>query len=130
MIAKGKRIGLRTLQDGIGVLMLLLLPLEISSLVAINEKLTAYAAFGTYLLSVAYYFTLFLSHKDERTEIEWKNAWMIATYPLFWLAVSFVAWWKALLTFRRKVAGKDYEPGIFIKTPKHDWQPEYSPSDI
>lgn len=130
MMAKGKRIGLRTLQDGIGILLLLLMPLELGLLAAINEKITAWVVPAIYLISVVYYFTLFLSHKDERTEIKWKDTWNIALYPLFWLSISFMAWWKAVLAFRRNMAGKDYEPDIFNTNPKHDWQPEYFPSDL
>ncbi len=102
MLLKGRRMGIRTLQDALGVVLLLLLPLELLLLFFTSVRLGWLVASGTYLLSVVYYAALFLSNKDERTEIKQKNAWLIGVYPLFWLAVSFLAWWNAVCAYRKK----------------------------
>ncbi|WPV66523.1 glycosyltransferase family 2 protein [Chitinophaga sp. LS1] len=95
-ILRFHRIGIRTLQDLLGVLVLLLLPLELIILSIVSLKLTASLVVGAYLLSILYYFTLFAANKYERTEIRKGSTWLILLYPLFWLSISFLAWWRAI----------------------------------
>jgi cellulose synthase/poly-beta-1,6-N-acetylglucosamine synthase-like glycosyltransferase len=100
-ILRFQRIGIRTLQDLLGVLVLLLLPLEIALLLVISVKLTVLLVTGAYLLSIGYYFTLFAANKYERTEIRKGSTWLILLYPLFWLSISFFAWWGAIGVVRK-----------------------------
>jgi cellulose synthase/poly-beta-1,6-N-acetylglucosamine synthase-like glycosyltransferase len=95
------RIGLRTLQDAIGICILLLLPLELIILSVMSVKVTGMLLIGSYVVSLIYYFTLFLSSPEERTEIKSRNKWLILLYPVFWLSISFLAWWKAILAINK-----------------------------
>lgn len=99
-LVKGKRIGLRTFQDAMGVGLLLLLPLEMLLFFLCSWKLAAGTTAGIYLLSVLYYCALFWFNPQERTELKWQHKTLLPLYPLFWLTVSFFAWWKAFLAFR------------------------------
>jgi cellulose synthase/poly-beta-1,6-N-acetylglucosamine synthase-like glycosyltransferase len=124
MISKGKRIGLRTLQDGIGVLILLLLPLELAILGWAMPRLLAGIALGSYLLSVGYYLSMYAANPDERTEFKPGASRIIALYPLFWLSISFVAWWKAVRGFRTILRKRTQTPATLIRVGKIDVHPE------
>jgi cellulose synthase/poly-beta-1,6-N-acetylglucosamine synthase-like glycosyltransferase len=102
MMSEGRRLGIRTIQDAVGVALLLLLPVEIILLTFISLKMTVLSTLSAYLLSVAYYSLLFWACPKERAEIKRKNVWAIAAYPLFWLSISFLAWWGALRSFSKK----------------------------
>ena len=129
MIARGKRIGLRTLQDGIGVLILLLLPLEVGILGLTMPGLLAGMALGSYLLSVGYYLSMYAANRDERTEFKPGVARIIALYPIFWLSVSFVAWWRAVSGFRATLRKKAQAPVTLVRAGKPEMHPVYAPAE-
>jgi cellulose synthase/poly-beta-1,6-N-acetylglucosamine synthase-like glycosyltransferase len=106
MMAKGKRIGVRTLQDALGVSILLLLPGLIALLVLVDWKWTLYLLAAAFFFSISYYYSLILAYPEERREMRRKELRMAAVYPVFWLYVSFISWWKAVLAFRKKRAGR------------------------
>lgn len=120
MLVRFKRIGLRTLQDALGIVGLLLLPLEILLVSLISIKFAIYALIGVYLTSVSYYFLLFLSNRDERIEIKGRNVQLIVIYPLFWLLISFLAWWNAAMAYRRKIGKKEDGQGVVIALRNQD----------
>ena len=95
------RIGMRTLQDAIGICILLLLPVELIIFSLVSMKVTGMLLIGSYVLSLVYYFSLFISSPEEQTEIQPKNKWLILLYPIFWLGISFFAWWKAVLAIKK-----------------------------
>jgi cellulose synthase/poly-beta-1,6-N-acetylglucosamine synthase-like glycosyltransferase len=95
------RIGMRTLQDAIGIGILLLLPVELIVLSLVSMKITGMLLVGSYLVSLVYYCSLFISSPEEQTGIKPKNKWLILLYPLFWLGISFFAWWKAILAINK-----------------------------
>lgn len=101
-VLKGKSIGLRTLQDALGVGLMLMLPIELLLLFAMSWKLAAGIIAGAYLSSVLYYSILFASSPKERPELRQRHRALLPLYPLFWLAISFFAWWKAFLSFRKE----------------------------
>lgn len=109
MLLHFRRIGIRTLQDAMGIVCLLLLPLEILLVFLLSTKVALYILGGACVAVLSYYFLLFISNPDERKEISFKDACLIAIYPLFWLAVSFWAWWYAAIVFgrRKKESGED-----------------------
>lgn len=101
MILKLNKIGIRTLQDIIGICILLFLPLEFIAFGYINVRSTLLLCLCCYLTSIIYYFLLFASHPEETQEFRSKDKSLIFAYPLFWLSVSFLSWWRALLTLRK-----------------------------
>lgn len=96
------RMGLRTLQDVIGVMLLLLLPFELIVLFLINYQVLLYAIAGAYLLSVTYYLSLLLIAPVEIGEIKRSKRVFVLLYPLFWLIVAYWAWLTAFRIYNRK----------------------------
>jgi cellulose synthase/poly-beta-1,6-N-acetylglucosamine synthase-like glycosyltransferase len=129
MIEQFSRIGIRTLQDAIGICILLLLPLEILVLSVLSVKVTGILLLATYALSLIYYFSMFISSPDERTEIEGRNVWLISLFPLFWLSISFVAWWKAFLSIRKVGYRRTAEARILMEVPEVYSAMEYVPEN-
>ncbi|HEY9262166.1 condensation domain-containing protein [Chitinophaga sp.] len=129
-LLKGRSIGWRTLQDALGVSLLLLLPLEIALLFLAGWKVAAGIIGATYLTSVLYYTGLFFGDAGERKEIKQKHTTLLMLYPLFWLGLSFLAWWRAFLAFKpaefntssqtRAISSRDvllhYDPATAIIT--------------
>jgi len=98
------RLGLRTLQDVIGVILLLLLPFELIVLFLINYQVMLNVVAGAYLLSVTYYLSLLLIAPVEVSEIKRSKLSLILLYPLFWLIVAYWAWLSAFRVYNRKKA--------------------------
>jgi cellulose synthase/poly-beta-1,6-N-acetylglucosamine synthase-like glycosyltransferase len=114
---KFSRIGMRTLQDAIGICIMLLLPVELLILSIISLKITGILLIGSYLLSLIYYFSLFISSPEEQTEIQSKNRWLILLYPIFWLGISFFGWWQAVLAIKKVGFKKTPAARILMEDP-------------
>jgi cellulose synthase/poly-beta-1,6-N-acetylglucosamine synthase-like glycosyltransferase len=100
-ISRFNRLGLRTLQDVIGVILLLLIPLELIVLFLFNYQVLLYAIGGSYLLSVTYYLSLLLIAPVEVGEIKRSKLIFVLLYPIFWLIVAYWAWLSAFRVYNR-----------------------------
>lgn len=90
-----KIIGVRTMQDFFSVLLLLTIPILVGVIMFTNIRNLIPAVSVAYATSVFYYLLLFNFSIPER-KFTGKMSWFILfIYPLYWLSVSFISWWKA-----------------------------------
>jgi len=101
-VGKLSSIGLRTMQDFLSVLTLLLIPIELIVSIFFTGKFTLLLALATYLSSLGYYVLLFALNKKERTGLKIECFKLLLVYPLFWLSISFICWWQAIISFTSK----------------------------
>ncbi|MET3503915.1 cellulose synthase/poly-beta-1,6-N-acetylglucosamine synthase-like glycosyltransferase [Mucilaginibacter rubeus] len=96
-IKSGSVIGLRTLQDFVSVLLLLLFPILVM-IVAATGFISLIAVLSiSYCLSECYYLLLLTYAPKEKRFVQNPSMLSILLYPLFWLLVSFLSWWKAVM---------------------------------
>lgn len=110
-LLKGRSIGWRTLQDALGVGLLLMLPIELVLLFIAGWKIAAGMIGASYLLSVLYYGLLYFCDAGERTELKREHTALLMLYPVFWLGVSFLAWWRAFDAFEPEKSAHSSDTG-------------------
>jgi cellulose synthase/poly-beta-1,6-N-acetylglucosamine synthase-like glycosyltransferase len=96
------KLGVRTIQDVASIILVLLLPLELIATLFINQQLALFLICSTYFLSLVYYLSLIWTFPRERKETRKGLFALVLVFPLFWLLVSFISWWKAVLLYRSK----------------------------
>jgi len=101
MILKLNSIGVRTVQDLLGIGLVLLCPIILFLSGCLNIERTLAICVLCYLSSLIYYCTLFASHPDETGEFKAKEKVLIILYPIFWLSISCVSWWRAFMSFAK-----------------------------
>ncbi|WDF77686.1 glycosyltransferase family 2 protein [Mucilaginibacter sp. KACC 22773] len=90
-------VGIRTLQDFASILLLLLFPALAGIVIVTSIKNLFIVLSITYCLSECYYFLLLTCAAKERRFTGNISGLSILVYPLFWLVVSFVSWWRAVI---------------------------------
>lgn len=92
-------IGLRTLQDIVSVILLVSIPLDVLVATILLKGGVLYLIGLSYLISIGYYSYLYIDLKDERKGLHMKAGYLVPLYPAFWLMVTFISWYNALISF-------------------------------